>query len=42
MKLKELDCLCRHMKNARSSQSCISMDFCTEFSKAQALPCEYP
>ena len=29
------------MKNVRSSQSCISMNFCTEFSKAQVFPCEY-
>ena len=29
------------MKNVRSNQPCISMNFCTEFSKAQVLPCEY-
>ena len=26
------------MKNFRSSQPCISMNFCTEFSKAQVFP----
>ena len=30
------------MKNVRSSQPCISMSFCTEFSKAQVFPCQYP
>ena len=29
------------MKKVRSSQPCISMNFCTEFSKAQVFPCEY-
>ena len=29
------------MKNIRSSQPCTSMNFCTEFSKAQVLPCKY-
>ena len=29
------------MKNVRSSQTCISMNFCSEFSKAQVLPCEH-
>ena len=29
------------MKNVRSSQPCISMNFCIEFSKAQVLPREY-
>ena len=29
------------MRNVRSSQPCISMNFCTEFSKAQVFPCEY-
>ena len=29
------------MKNVRSSQPCISMDFYTEFTKEQVLPCEY-
>ena len=28
------------MKKVRSSQPCISMNFCTEFSKAQVFPCE--
>ena len=27
------------MKNVRSSQPCISINFCTEFSKAQNFPC---
>ena len=31
----------KHMKNVGSSQSCISMNFWTEFSKAQVFPCEY-
>ena len=34
MELKELNWLCKHMKNVRSSQPCISMNFSTEFSKA--------
>ena len=29
------------MKNVRSSQPRISMNFCTEFSKAQVFPCVY-
>ena len=29
------------LKNVRRSQPFISMNFCTEFSKAQVLPCEY-
>ena len=29
------------MKNVRSSQVCILMNFCTEFSKVKVLPCEY-
>ena len=33
MELKEPDCV--NMKNVRSSQPCISMNFCTEFSKAR-------
>ena len=41
MELKELNRLCKHMKNVRSSQPRISMNFCTEFSKAQVFPCEY-
>ena len=41
MELKELNSLCKHMKNVRCSQPCISMNFCTEFSKAQVLQCEY-
>ena len=28
------------MENVRSSQRCISMNFCTEFSKAQVFSCE--
>ena len=27
------------MKNVRSSLPCISINFCTELSKAQVLPC---
>ena len=38
---KKLNCLCKHMKIVRSRQPYISMNFCTEFSKAQVLPCEY-
>ena len=38
MELKELNWLCKHMKNVRSSQPCISMNF---FSKEQVLSCEY-
>ena len=37
--LKELNGLCKCMKNVRTSQP--SMNVCTEFSKAQVLPCEY-
>ena len=29
------------MNNVRSSQPCISMNFCTEFSNSQALPCVF-
>ena len=29
------------MKNVRSSQPYISLNFCTEFSKAQVSPCGY-
>ena len=29
------------MKNVKSSQPCISMNFCTEFGKPQVIPCEY-
>ena len=36
MELKEL-WLCKHIKNVRSSQLCISMNICTEFSKVQAF-----
>ena len=39
--LKEVNSLCKHMKNVRSSQSCISMNSCTEFSKVQDFPWEY-
>ena len=35
MELKELNSLSKHMKNVRSSQPCISMNFCIEFSKAR-------
>ena len=41
MELKELNWFCEHTKNVRSSQPCTSMKFCTEFSKAQILLCEY-
>ena len=37
MELKELNWLCKHMKKVRSSQLCISMNFCTEFSKTQVF-----
>ena len=40
MELKELNWLCKHIKNVRPSQPCISMNFCTKFSKAHVLPCE--
>ena len=30
--------LCKHTKNVRSSQPCFSINFCTEFSKAQVFP----
>ena len=39
IELRELNGLCKHMKNVRSSQPCILMNFCTEFSKAQVFPC---
>ena len=29
------------MGNVRKSQPCVSMNFCTEYSKAQIFPCEY-
>ena len=29
------------MKNVRSSQPCISINFCTELSETQFLPCQY-
>ena len=38
IELKELNLLRKHMKNVRSSQRCISMNF---FCKARVLPCEY-
>ena len=41
MELKELNLLCKHMKIVRSSQPCISVNICTEFSKAQVFPCDY-
>ena len=41
IELKELNCLCKHTKNVRSSQSCISMNFYTELSKEKVLPCEH-
>ena len=31
IELKELNWLCKHMKNVRSSQPCISANFCNEF-----------
>ena len=34
IELKELNCLCKHTKKVRSSQSCISMNFCTEWSSS--------
>ena len=39
IELKELNWLCKHVKNIRSDRPCISMNFCTEFSKAQVFPC---
>ena len=41
MELEELNWLCKHMKNVRSSQPCTSLNFCTEFSKGEVLACEY-
>ena len=41
MELKKLNLLCKHIKNVRNNQPCTSMNFCTEFSKAKVLPCEY-
>ena len=41
MELKKLNLLCKHMKKGRSSHPCTSMNFCAEFSEAQAFPCEY-
>ena len=41
IELKELNWLCKHIKKVRNSQPYISMNFCTEFSKAQAFPCVY-
>ena len=38
--LKELNRLCKHIKNVRRSQPCILMNFCTKCSKAQVLPCD--
>ena len=38
MELKELNWLCKHIKDVRSIQPYISMNL---FSKAQVLPCEY-
>ena len=34
MELKELNRLYKHVKNVRSSQPCISMNFCNEFNKS--------
>ena len=34
MELKELDWLCKHMNNIRSSQPCMPINICTDFSKA--------
>ena len=33
MELKELNWLYNHMKNVKGSEPCISMNFCTKFSK---------
>ena len=33
MELKELNWFCKHVRNVKSSQPYISMNFCTEFSK---------
>ena len=41
IELKWLNWLCKYMKNVRSSQPGVSVNFCTEFSKAQVFPCEY-
>ena len=34
-------CLFDKSRFVRSSQPCISMNFCTEFSKVEVFPCEY-
>ena len=41
IELKELNWLYNHMKNVRSRQPCISMNFCTEFSKVQGFSSVY-
>ena len=38
IELKELNSWCKHMKNVRSSQPCISKNFSTDSSKANVLP----
>ena len=37
IKLKEANWLCKHMKNVRSDQPCISMNFCAEFSTKSSM-----
>ena len=37
IELKELHWLCKHIKNVRSSQSCVSINFCTESSSSMWL-----
>ena len=37
IELKELNWLCKHTKNVRSSQPFTSMNFCTKFSKAEVF-----
>ena len=37
IQVKELNWLCKHTKNVKSSQPCISMNFCTELSKEQVF-----
>ena len=41
MELKELNGFCKPMKNVRSSQPCILMNFWIEYSKVEIPPCEY-
>ena len=37
MELEELNSLCKHMKNVRSSQPCIQMNFCTKASSSMRV-----